>query len=211
MSTVQSVIDSLRFDLIDDQNTNIENDTDVLAYLQRALDFIYNMLVRSRANIGLSVDTTTYSVDTTTTVANPLSVTNLFGVHSIYRQDVSKPLTEATWGEIIYLNSTVGPPTRWLMSDSSVYFGPQPDATYNLTILYYPTVTLELAGDMPFSGKLDNFIREAAKMLFQLRGEHDLSAYAAIRGQFLRNVMMYIEGGHPARVTDLAWGFDERL
>uniref|UniRef100_A0A6H1ZKD6 Uncharacterized protein n=1 Tax=viral metagenome TaxID=1070528 RepID=A0A6H1ZKD6_9ZZZZ len=213
MATVQSVIDELRFDMVDESDTDITDDNDIVPYLQRGVDLIYDIVTSMRASIGVTRDSTTYAVSGATTLDAPLALASVKSVARVYRNDVRKPLSEANWDVMEYLCQTTGPPTRWLFMDEALYIAPTPDLTYNITLHYYGDVTLSRTGNMPFSSRMDHYIREAARSFFMARNEHDLKAYMAIRDHFKREAMTYLErlSGQQYRTIDLAWGYEGKL
>ena len=201
MATVQTIIDSARFDLVDFVDgigVGIEfDDAELLNYLNRMVGLMDTQLSALQSDL---VEAEELGIDT---VASQAYV-DISGLNSGLWHRVRSVWIGSTRLEQVSLNymrytrmfrSGDGRPTIWALSNQQILFPQGCDAAHTDLNIYYDkkTATLALSDSMPYFDLFNEFIRESMIMAAKAKKEGLMSRPDAMFTEMFRSRAMQEE------------------
>ncbi len=193
MATVQSVVDSARYDL-KDQKVRF-GDTELLEYLNRAVGVLDSVLTALNSDLVHGSET---GIDTVTDqnyvdLSSDLNSGNWDSIRSVWIGTTK--LVKYPLDRIIYkqqFNSTSGQPYYWALEGNNIVFEKDADQVYSDLKIYYnkKTATLALTDSMPYTDRFNDLIRESTVLMAEAKRNDEVkSADAMFYETFMRKAI----------------------
>jgi len=163
MTTLASLIDSARYDLVDYETGIMFTDAELLTYLNRMFEIMDSTLAMLNSDLVMAQNTT---FKTTASQSYTALATLNSGLWStIIKVWIgSDELTQVTLSKLLYsqkFNSGEAKPYHWALWNRDIHFQQDADAIYDLTIEYQKkTGVLAAPADMPYADIFNEFFRE---------------------------------------------------
>jgi hypothetical protein len=185
MTTAQQVIDSARYDLLDEKDTQY-SDALLLDYLNRGLRPLCVALA--------SFNSDWTNTQETLTLTSGASVTALpdYFISDIYTEIEGNPADKYS---VSYIRaelreSTPGLPNKFALSGTNMMFNTEADADYAVTLEYnVGQAALTLASNMPFNDEFNDVLRQFIVILGKNRNKYSVLADAALQDFFYDAVL----------------------
>jgi len=216
MATVQSILDSARYDLVDFVDgigVGIEfDDTELLNYLNRMVGLMDSQLSALQSDL---VEAEELGIDT---VASQAYV-DISGLNSGLYNRIrsvwigSTRLEQTTLNYMRYtrrFRSSDARPTIWALWNDQILFPTGCDSTYTTLAIYYDkkSDSLALTDDMPYNDRFNEFFREMMVMTAKAKKEGIMDKADAMLNEMFRSRAMTeeIQRGFIPK-SYIYWGF----
>lgn len=183
MSTVQNVIDNIRVDIDDTDDTRLEDDTTlILPLIKKALRRVENILIRKGIEFAKSSTTLTLLEDAST-VALPDYFKLDIGLFKNYEEirKLSHDEFERTYSGDF-----------WRINGSNVEFLSEATEDTEYTFWYYPYIDFsdyDEESTMPWSGRMDDIVEEYVVMRLRNIDEYDTSMEKELLAEMQSNIL----------------------
>lgn len=194
MATVQSVLNSARYDLEDYQTGLIWDDTELLEYLNRMVGVLNSELAAVDSDLVEAEET---SIDTVAD-SNEVDLSSMnSGLWDSVRQVWigSDLLTKLPLDRIRYkrmFRTASAKPSYWCLYNRKILFECPADQAYTNLVVYYnkKIASLAVTDSMPYNDVFNDLIREMLIMYAQARKDNtQASVNAVMRNLFKRKAM----------------------
>lgn len=206
MATIQNVIDS-SIARYQDPDKTLWADTELLAYANKAVSYLNQLLIQRNDPLGLS-GTVITTANGTETYALPS------GFIAMYRGKSSEqsgmwiddnflwPVRETE--KVNYYDDDGGEPKYYYIIDGYIGLLPVPDDEYTVNYRYFSTqdaLELSTPSTMPWGGVFDEAVSMFITSLANTRGEMDVSMLTQIYAELERSAMAVVAARTPMRVS----------
>jgi hypothetical protein len=194
-----TIIDQIEYELRDADNTNYST-TELLAYINRCNEWIYEILVDENSEmVGTSTGTITTVAGTQNyTLADnsmgdfwlPVRLKN--GRHAVWISEY-EPMQMCSEDDLYdAINANEGSttsraqPERFCLRGGDIWFEEVPDDAYTVNLRYYPNFTplADTSANMPYYNLFNNDIIEGVKVLAKNRNERGANVDAMLKNMF---------------------------
>lgn len=167
-TTLASLIDSARYDLIDYETGIVYTDEELLAYLNRMFEIMDSTLAALDSDLTKAQDSSTFSctvgqsyVDISTLNSGNFSVVTEVWIST-------DEITQVPLNDLLYkqkVRSGNAKPQYWCLWNQNLYFQQGADDTHTLIIDYHKTTGTKASTDnMPYFDTFNEFFREQLVM-----------------------------------------------
>lgn len=187
MATVQSVINSARYDLRDYQKGILFDNDELLNYMNRMIGIMDSTLASLNSDLVEDEDTTiATSTDQSYVDLSSMNSGLWDSIRSVWisTDEKRKIGIDEMRNKRRWYSSSSGEPQYWCLSGQNLLFEQDADDAYDLVIYYNKkTATLALTDNMPYNSFFDEFLREMVV----------LHAHAKKEGRVSRPDSMYYD------------------
>ena len=193
MATVDTFIDSARYDLRDYQGGLEFDDDEILEYINRMVIVLDSTLTALNSSHVHGTDSTvdlliaTNSVD----IKTNLNSGNWDSIRSVWisQNRLEKISVDLMYYKRKYLSTSTGQPQFWAHEGDNLIFDLTADQKYDLTIHYNKrTATLTTASNMPYSDRFNQIFRELLVMHAKAKKEGSIAPPEQMYSAMFRRV-----------------------
>lgn len=209
MATAQTLIDSTQARAKDPSKTQW-SDTEMLGYVNSAIDYIHGKLIEAQSELALKYNTAAITtVDGTETYDLPTDFWAVYegdkrdrtGVHLIDGTEYAWLAPCSPSDSIEATGNDESRPTQFYITSDKLGLLPVPDDAYTIKIRYYfQSPTVALSGTMPWSGlfnePIKSFISSRAFARREMTAEGELAIYNELEDKAMR-IVSKREGRRP--------------
>lgn len=205
MATIQNVIDS-SIARYQDPDKTLWADAELLAYANKAVAYLNQLLIQRNDPIGLSSIAITTS-DGTETYALPSGFIAMYPGKSSDQSGMwiddnfLWPVRETE--KVNYSDDEGGEPKYYYIIDGYIGLLPVPDDEYQVNYRYFATqnaLELSTPSTMPWGGVFDEAISMFMTSLANARGEMDVSMITQVYAELERSALSVVSLRTPIRV-----------
>jgi hypothetical protein len=186
--TAHVLIDECRYDLRDGTGTQW-SDSELLAYLNRGLEMVHDLLVDHRSERLLETETIATAAGTETYALASNDMGDFVAPHSVWiagnapmsHTDEHRRLEYQLAGG----DMQTGVPDLFYIAGDDIGFLPAPNDVYTVNVRYWPQFAGIAAGaTLPHQNLFNLQLREAVKMMAKHRETYNTGLETALQGMF---------------------------
>jgi hypothetical protein len=176
MATVAELITSIRYPIVDTES-NKYTGAEILDYINRGYDLIYNRLIQLKSDLVRTSTTQTLTVGDGS-YALP---SDFWAIDFMQISGEDKVLKQVNYDYILTYTVRFTPyvydvPTVYAIQGGQYYLRPEPDQAYTLNVVYYPSLTdLDTSDNAPFGGIFNHALKAYAEAMCKYREEKNIS------------------------------------